>query len=74
VSLFPQPARLGHIQKGVEGAVLGSGEGAEIGRGDMIVNVARIQVVGEVINAKGSAESVVLHPGEETGCESPRSV
>lgn len=58
-----------HIQKRIEHAVLGSGQVAEVGRSDIVVNVARIQVVGDVVSAEGSAEPVVPHPRQERDAE-----
>ena len=51
------------IQKHVERNVLRSREVAEVRRGRVVINVAWIQMVGEVVNGEGAAERVVSDPG-----------
>ena|ERR1035438_6735181 len=53
------------IEEGTYRAVLGADEVAIIGRGDIVVNVARILMVGDVVNAKGSTELVIFHPRQK---------
>lgn len=53
------------IQIRIEHAVLESSKVAEVGRSDIVVNVARIRVVGNVVNCQDSSELVILHPRQK---------
>ena len=62
---FKLPTSILQIQEWFKGPVLWTGKMPIIGRCHVVVDVQWIQVVGHVVNAEGSLQGMVFHPGQE---------